>query len=331
MPTAGKIAGTVREGATPVAACTVRLYDRTTGALISSQSTGTYGEFLFSALDETQTENFFVVALDPAGGTQYNAMIYDRLTPVTDLGRSVVPDGFEGSQFGTSSTVYGGYHLVVLADSPVAYWQLNDTAGSVLDSGPNALHGAIQGTVGRTGTPLRKMGGSFVFTRAGRVTVPHNALLNIGAGAAWSVEYWVRAGACPVWASIVSKLTDPTSGSCEYRNTRHDNANIFGDWEYTGGPNNYGILVAAAASDTNYHVVYVRDTDTARLYMNGILVASKAVGGYATRLGTRPLEIGGNADWPESYDFGGQISDVALYNYALSAAQVTSHYSYGAL
>ena len=65
--------------------------------------------------------------------------------------------------------------------------------------------------------------------------------------------------------------------------------------------------------------------------MNGILVASKAVGGYATRLGTRPLEIGGNADWPESYDFGGQISDVALYNYALSAAQVTSHYSYGAL
>lgn len=99
-PTAGKIAGVVKEGAAPIPAAQVALYYRPNKRLVASQRANQWGVFLFQDLDQTEIDNYFVVAFDPDGGTQYNALVYDRLTAVTSLTRPLTPNGFEGSLFG---------------------------------------------------------------------------------------------------------------------------------------------------------------------------------------------------------------------------------------
>lgn len=80
-PANGALSGVVKESAVPVAYALVRLYWRPSGDLIAQTKTGVNGAFSFVNLDPT-TNNYYVVALDPDSGVQYNAIIFDRLTPV---------------------------------------------------------------------------------------------------------------------------------------------------------------------------------------------------------------------------------------------------------
>lgn len=79
---AGSLSGTVTESNTPVPNAWVYCYYRANGNLIDRVKTNAAGQFSFYRLDPTDTNDYFVVALDPDGGVQYNALIFDRLTPV---------------------------------------------------------------------------------------------------------------------------------------------------------------------------------------------------------------------------------------------------------
>lgn len=80
--TVGALSGVVEESAVPLSRCMVRVYYRPSGQLIRSVLTAANGSFTVPGLDPTDTQNYFAIAFDPAGGTQYNAIIFDRLTAV---------------------------------------------------------------------------------------------------------------------------------------------------------------------------------------------------------------------------------------------------------
>ncbi|GAB4487939.1 MAG: hypothetical protein OHK0019_03590 [Saprospiraceae bacterium] len=73
------------------------------------------------------------------------------------------------------------------------------------------------------------------------------------------------------------------------------------------------------------HVVFVHDGTNDKIFMNGVQVATKAVSGTLNST-TKPLGIGFNAvdggNW-----FDGAIDEVAIYNYALSNADITNLYN----
>jgi len=73
-----------------------------------------------------------------------------------------------------------------------------------------------------------------------------------------------------------------------------------------------------------YHVCGTYDNTTMKLYINGQLIATTTVGGAITYHSTCPWEIGGNPG-KTSFAAGnviGKISDVRIYNHALSAKEV---------
>lgn len=85
-PANGTIAGIVTEGGIPVPFATVYCYFRRTGERIAGGRCDASGNFTFSGLDPTTPSDpddgkYFVVALDHAGGSRYNALIYDRVVP----------------------------------------------------------------------------------------------------------------------------------------------------------------------------------------------------------------------------------------------------------
>lgn len=72
--------GTVIANGQPVPDCVVRLYHRASGLPLDFARTAANGTYSFHNLYGA-SEAYFVVAFDPDSGTQYNAVIHDRLTP----------------------------------------------------------------------------------------------------------------------------------------------------------------------------------------------------------------------------------------------------------
>lgn len=77
----GTLSGAVKEAGVAVPYAVVRLYYRPNGILIDQALCDASGLFSFSGIEEGVSD-YYVIALDPDGGTQYNAVIFDRLSPV---------------------------------------------------------------------------------------------------------------------------------------------------------------------------------------------------------------------------------------------------------
>jgi hypothetical protein len=78
----GTLSGTVAENGVGVVGAMVCCYYRKTGYFIARTFTTAGGAFSFSGLDTSDAGAYYVVALDPDTGVQYNALIFDRLTAV---------------------------------------------------------------------------------------------------------------------------------------------------------------------------------------------------------------------------------------------------------
>lgn len=78
----GVLSGAVTTLTVPTARIQVRLYYRPNGFYIDSTLSAADGTFSFSQIDSLDAGNYFVLAFDDESGVQYNAIVFDRLTPV---------------------------------------------------------------------------------------------------------------------------------------------------------------------------------------------------------------------------------------------------------
>ena len=77
----GSLSGSVTADTTPVVGARVCCYWRPSGAFVASVLTNAQGAFVIPLLDKASNE-YAVVAYDPTGGVQYNAKVFDYLTPL---------------------------------------------------------------------------------------------------------------------------------------------------------------------------------------------------------------------------------------------------------
>jgi hypothetical protein len=77
----GAITGITKRNGVLARDCRVGLYSRASMQLLESTISDRNGVFTFTKLDKNTSE-FFVVGLDPGLDVTYNAIIFDKLTPV---------------------------------------------------------------------------------------------------------------------------------------------------------------------------------------------------------------------------------------------------------
>lgn len=80
-PLAGSLSGSVQEAGAAVPNCVVRAYERKTGLMVAETRSDSSGDFTIAGLSKG-SNNYYVIALDPEGGAIYNALIFDRVTPL---------------------------------------------------------------------------------------------------------------------------------------------------------------------------------------------------------------------------------------------------------
>jgi hypothetical protein len=284
---AGAIIGKVSEnGGGAVSGAVVRLYLRSTGALLASTTTNSVGYYWFTALDHTDTANFFVVAFDPAGGTQYNAEILDLLTPVESTNRSLTnAGGFDNSAFGTaevSSFVDPYWSNVVLlisgngANGSTTFTDLSDSAHTITSSG--AAISTSQSNYG---------GSSINIGTSGYLQVANHADFDFGSGD-FTVELWSRRLFGDA-ASMVGKGATPTT-SPFYLATLTNRPTLARIWN---GSSTVDAQSGAISFNTLEwtHFAMSRNGTTLRAFVNGTERASATVSG-AVGTNTTELRIG---------------------------------------
>jgi len=166
------------------------------------------------------------------------------------------------------------------------------------------------------------------------VTVTDTTASKIDLTTGMTIEAWVNPAAMSGWETVVLKERGGAgTGLLSYALYAHDGAPQAGGF---AGPAGYlrpapanstvdqGVRQAvhtAIALNTWTHLATTYDGANQRLYINGVLVATKAKTG-AIAAANQPLRIGGNNVSGEF--FRGIIDEVRVYNRALSAADITA-------
>ena len=248
---------------------------------------------------------------------------------VTVAGRA---DDRQGPGASTTVTISGAsatddYSQSVLADNPLAYYRLDEPAGTTVaqDSSGNGADARYRSsaTLGVAGA-LPDGDTSASTDGSGPIATASDQSLPAGS-AARTVEGWVR---LPKDGTGNAVLVDyGGSGSCGSvmeLGVVASGSVINQNWDCDG----LNWATPFSLEDGQWHLIdFVMDgsgTDT--LYLDGVSLGTKSDSGTNTQLaGVTGLSIGNGFDTAGAAD----VDEVAIYDHALSADRVTTHYDLG--
>ncbi len=203
----------------------------------------------------------------------------------------------------------------------VAHWPLDGNAEDLLGNHDGAESGVIfgvEGAANHTGTAAEFNGFSST------ITVPFDSAMN---PESFTLSMWVNADSTNGFASPVTSRDDtPTSvhGYLVY----NDSSGNWNFWTGTGGPSGAWNQMSGGkveiGSWTHIAVSYDDGSQTKKLYVNGSLASSNSAPNLYSKNGPQSenLHIGSGADSGGAFFFDGLIDDVALWDHALTSAEI---------
>ena len=246
------------------------------------------------------------------------------------------------------------YQSTVLSQGPVGFWRLNETT-------PPSAVTVLATNIGSVGAPGN---GTYIFTDRGLkpgalAGDPSNTAIGFGGVVSsnrvriafrpeWNpsgpltVEFWAKPSQtatleCPAASVDFISLPAPQRNGWLFYQGNSDlsdgNGWVFRQYN-SQGLTNLSTASANLTLDTNrwYHVVGVFDGTKISTYVNGALGATVSFAG-TPRQNTNsaiPLTFGARADGALGYfTYGGQLDEAAIYDVALTPAQILAHYQAG--
>lgn len=221
------------------------------------------------------------------------------------------------------------YSSVVQSDKPVGYWRLDETAGvTAADSSGNAYNGTYNNTptlaeptalIDGTGYSAYFNGNQAMLGQSVQyVEIASNAALQITGPI--TLETWVKK-AIGSDANFVRKGMD-------YLLVIQP-ATTFGFMMSDGGGGWHICSQNGSYPDDGdwHHVAAIADGTSHIIYVDGVAVKTCANTNFAQST-VNPLRLGARDDlWTTNLN--GNLDETAVYNYALSAAQIKHHYEAG--
>jgi hypothetical protein len=219
------------------------------------------------------------------------------------------------------------YQAVVMSLGPYIYWPLRETNGSVAYDIAGGINGTINGNMvlGATSSPDPRFGGplpAYQFDGASTETsyVDCGANVNLDV-ASHTINVWIETATLPNDAFIYTIIT---KGRTAWRLQSWHGTDFLEDTDQGINPQIAGVMYLQgthALDDSQWHMLTaVLDQGVRTLYFDGVLDVSGA--GYGmTDTNDMSVTIGsseGTWIWP------GMISDAALFNRSLSAAEVSN-------
>lgn len=259
--------------------------------------------------------------------SQYSTIVLTQVTTDVWVG---VTSGSQGAP--------ANYHAVVMADSPVAYYPLNEPPGSTtaIDQSGNGNNGTYSGAYSLWNLGL--LGGSpdtCASFAGGKMVVPDAAANRLGP-TGLSAEVWVNPSVLPSYATLFdAALSGYNRYYTLFLNGGAANAVYASFGGVSGGdPGALTLSTGNIVTGSLYHIVCVQtggSSGTITIYVNGVVAVSAAndpVGGTADSYGfTLCAESSGDSGGAAVLQ--GRLQEFALYSQALTPTRVAAHYAAG--
>lgn len=236
------------------------------------------------------------------------------------------------------SEVPGGLANDILADAPLGYWRLGETngswftnAGSLAPVGNGQLSsGVTPGVAGPRppaflGFESNNLAAHFDGA-SGKSDADYTPDLN--PSGPFTVECWVR----PVWTSATAcpLSSQDYSGSSRAGYVFYQNYQSGANqWEFRlGDGSGYVAIAAGAPVQTNVwqYLAGVYSGTNAVLYLNGAPTASATLSRAFAPNRAQKFRLGANGNSTGQYYFNGDVDEVAVFNRALTAAEMSQRY-----
>jgi len=224
-----------------------------------------------------------------------------------------------------------------LLPDPVAYWALDEGYGQTINDsqGDTSLAGTLGANSGSstddptwTGSESCKTNGCLSFDGGDYIIVPDDSTLSPGSGNQ-TISAWFNTStnhAATGWIySNYGTTTNNVAGLAI--NSSEQMTCLYRD----GSANTAQATTTDTWNDGAWHrASCVRDGTTARLYIDGVEVATNTNASLGTiTTTTRDISIGSYAVTPTSQFFTGLVDEVSVYNIALSPEQIAQDYNAG--
>lgn len=207
------------------------------------------------------------------------------------------------------------YNTEVLADSPAGFWKMDEASGNPQDSSGNGKHmTALSGI----GTVVYEEAGPFSGSKSiryigsGSPALHHDGPNTLTVTDNFTIELWVK-GALDDCGGIT---TGGVNLACRSRSTANG-MNLFANTTVVGGDIPHGDSV----NGYWIHAAWIRRSGTWESYLNGSLFLTS---GTATPSAHSLTYLGGTPTFNAQVT---SLSNVAVYNSALSAARILAHYA----
>ena len=222
----------------------------------------------------------------------------------------------------TAAPSFASYTEAVLADNPIHYYPLDETSGTTAtDLGSLATSGGTYTGGFTLGQPSAapRLGKSVQFDGA------VGTFVDLGLfhpGDSVTLEAWVNAdaNASSTFRAVIARW----DGSYEMDWNQTDVGNLV----IRNNANAFGVVATRApiARSQWHHMVGVFDGGTLTLWVDGVQGTSQTIGGVLQNAGPTPDRVLIGATRSGNFNWKGRIDEVAIYNTALTAAQIRAHF-----
>ncbi|GAA1615197.1 MULTISPECIES: LamG-like jellyroll fold domain-containing protein [Kribbella] len=253
----------------------------------------------------------------PGESTNYRVEVTDGSTTIR---------GNYSDPVTVATTASTAYDQIVNADGPQAYWRLGEPAGTTtsVDSSGQSNNGTFTGVTlgsagavaGNTAMTLSTSTGRMVGEKA--YSMPQQ----------FTVEAWVKQSGLNRGGRILGFGNGKTQSSAindRMLYMRTNGSIVFG---VSDGSQRTLTSVSGKNDGTWHHVVGTYDNGAMKLYVDGVLSGSAQVGQASLYYGWWRVGYDNNNSWPGggATQTGMGIDEAAVYPYALTGAQIQSHY-----
>ncbi len=253
-------------------------------------------------------------------------MTHARKQALLWLLSAIVADGF----LATWGRAQSAYAEAVLADTPLAYWQLDSNNGTSLtgEYSSTYLNGATTSAAG-TGAPLAgSLDNAALALNGVNNSMPQYVTTGLSGGinGAGSIVAWVNLAALPSTAGAYFYIAGESQVGNDFDlQFQNDNRLYF----YTGAGENTSFTPDPTALVNQWNQIVVTYDSTAgfrNIYWDGVLVSSVTSGGINSASKTSAFTIGYSSVFG-GRDFNGLIDDVSVFGSALNSTQVFQLYA----
>lgn len=209
------------------------------------------------------------------------------------------------------------YDVEVQADNPMGFWKLAEHGGTkAFDYSGNERHGTwVNGPTFRQVGPTQRNEGTF-FTRASNTRVDLPAAGFPSGTGPYTLEAWINVPYVDALQGIISNGRYDTNNQSNA--IRLDGTQAA--YNYAWGNDAY-FSSALITPNQWLHIVATYDGSNRRMYVNGTLIGTVASGS----INSQPTVPTIGKTYSNEY-FNGRISNVAVYNTALSEARIKAHH-----